>query len=440
MNFRYRLVLGLVMVCNLLFGQDAQTVTETMSLQKAIETALVNNYDLKIAENTLKQTENSNTMGNAGLLPSVSLSSSAEYSNNDYEYEYSTYSTSVSGNSTTSVDATAYIGYTLFDGFGNQYTFKRLKQANNMQNTLYAVQMENTVLEVVQYYYELCKAQQNLNLAKQTMEISRDRYNRTNDQKMYGQATQLDLLNAEVDMNADSTTLLEAEQTMLTSVKDLNLVMGISISENYRVDDQIVFREDLNADKVLSAAIANNKSYLAQQQQEELTQLDLKITRSAKYPSIDAYAQYYHSNTKYSKGSTESSKYTIPSVGASVSFNVFNGRQQHTKEQNAKLDVLSEQERSRQAKAELERDAVNAFTDYDYKRRIADLQKSSLKQATLNFEQTKEKFQLGQVTSIEFRTAQENLLSVGNQYNDALFQAKVAEYELLQLTGELIKQ
>jgi outer membrane protein TolC len=439
MNNRYRLVLGFVIVCNGLFGLKAQTVTENMSLQKAIETALVNNYDLKIAENTLKQTENSNTIGNAGLLPSVSLSGSAEYSDYNYDNEYSTYSSNVSGNGTTTIDATAYIGYTLFDGFGNQYTFKKLKQANNMQNTLFQLQMENTVLGVVQYYYEVCKAQQNLTLAKQSMQISRDRYNRTSDQKMYGQATLLDLLNAEVDMNADSTSLLQAEQTMLTTIKDLNLVMGVSISENYMVDDQIVFREDLTADKVLSEALTNNKAYIAQQQQEGLSQIDLKITQSAKYPSIDAYAQYYYSNTEYSKGSTVSTNYKIPTVGASVSFNVFNGRQQHTKEQNAKLDVLSEQERSRQAKAELERDAANAFTDYAYKRRIAELQMSSLKQATLNFEQTKEMFQLGQVTSIEFRTAQENLLSVGNQYNDALFQAKVAEYNLLQLTGELIK-
>jgi outer membrane protein TolC len=92
-----------------------------------------------------------------------------------------------------------------------------------------------------------------------------------------------------------------------------------------------------------------------------------------------------------------------------------------------------------QLKSQVERDASNAYTDYIYKRRIVDLQESSLEQAKLNFDQTQEMFQLGRVTSIEFRTAQQNLLNVAAQYNDALYTAKVAEFYLLQLTGKLIQ-
>ena len=100
---------------------------------------------------------------------------------------------------------------------------------------------------------------------------------------------------------------------------------------------------------------------------------------------------------------------------------------------------MSEQERTRQIKSQLERDASNAYTDYAYKKRIIELQERSMVQAELNFEQTKEMFKLGSVSSIEFRTAQQNMLNVANNYNDSRFNAKVAEYNLLRITGELIQ-
>ncbi|NNK39189.1 MAG: TolC family protein, partial [Winogradskyella sp.] len=55
-----------------------------------------------------------------------------------------------------------------------------------------------------------------------------------------------------------------------------------------------------------------------------------------------------------------------------------------------------------------------------------------------NFERTEEKFKLGQVTSIEFRQAQLNLLSAELNRNQAKYDAKLAEIIVLQLSGELL--
>lgn len=442
-KLKYILSVSLALMAGVISAQDTALTPGQMTLQKAIETAMVNNYDLKIAGNSLKQAENNNTAGNAGLLPSVSVNGGTEYSNNDTEMQLNGTENnqviSTDGAESMSYNASARVDYTLFDGFGNVYTRKKLKQANSLQETLYRQQMEMTILQVVQYYYEACRAQQNLTLAQESMRISHDRYTRAKDQKTYGQANQLDLLNAEVDMNSDSTSILQAEQALLMSIKNLNVVMGTSISDTYSIDDQVTFRDDLTAERVMTEAMLNNSTLLSQQQQQGISQMDLKITQAAKYPTLSAYGQYGYNRQDNDAGQLAYNQNLGTTAGVSLKFNVFNGRQQHTREQNAKLDLLSQQERTYQIQSELERDAANAYTDYDYKKRIADLQQSSLKQAKLNFDQTKEMFQLGRVTSIEFRTAQQNLLNVANNYNDALFKAKVAEYNLLQLTGTLIK-
>jgi outer membrane protein TolC len=55
-----------------------------------------------------------------------------------------------------------------------------------------------------------------------------------------------------------------------------------------------------------------------------------------------------------------------------------------------------------------------------------------------NFERSEEQFKLGQVSSIEFRQAQVNLLNAETIKNLAKYDAKLAEYQLLQLAGQIL--
>ncbi|MCW3805437.1 TolC family protein [Plebeiibacterium marinum] len=419
----------------------AQQTGKKLTLEEAISVALTNNHELKIADNTLKQTQNSNSIGNAGLLPSVTLNGGASYSSTNSETDPAsgTGTVSVDGAETTSYNGNVRVDYTLFDGFGNQYTYKKLKQTSKMQETLFKQQMELTIIQVVQSYYEVCRNQQNLQLAQESMEISKERYSKAIDRKAYGQANQLEVLNAEVDMNTDSANVLVAEQSLAMSVKDLNVVLGIPVQTMFNVDDHIDFNKVFQSDEVTTKALKNNSSLISQLQQESISQLDFKVTRSTKYPTLSAYGTYSYNNSEYTKSDINSLQTDGLTGGVSLRLNVFNGRQQNTRESNARLAYLSQQERTRQIESQLERDASNAYTDFIYKKRIADLQQTSLTQAELNFDKTKEMFKLGNATSIEFRTAQQNMLNAANNYNNARFNAKIAEYNLLQITGELVQ-
>lgn len=436
-----RWIIALIALLSL--GSQAQDIPEenqVLTLQKAVETALVNNYDIKVANNELLKAKNNNTAGNAGLLPSFSVIGGADYSNKATEMQFmgNPEVLSINGAESYSYNASARLNYVLFDGLGNVYTYKKLKNADERQETLFRQQSENTIIEVTEAYYDVCRAQENVFLANESMRISRERYQRTLDQKDFGSATQLDILNAEVDLNNDSTTILLTEQAYLQTIKNLNVVLGVPIQNTYEVDDSIKFRNDFTFEKVIAGAMNNNTSLVAQQQLEDISALDLKITKSQKYPTLSAYGQYDYGRLDTDAGQLLYNQSYGPAAGVTLSFNVFNGRQQHTRENNSLLDLESQQERSYQMAAYVERNASNAYTDYEYKRKIVDLQQQSLRQAELNFEKTQEMYKIGRVTSIEFRTAQQNLLSVAAVYNNAKYNAKVAEFYLLQLMGELL--
>lgn len=421
-------------------AQDIAQESSLLTLKKAVETALINNYDLKVAINDLQKAKNNNTAGNAGLLPSLTLSGGADYSNKNTDMQFlgSDDVVSVDAAESLSYSASARLDYVVFDGMGNVYTHKKLKNADALQETIFRQQSETTIIQVTQAYYEVCRSQQNLFLAKESMDISRKRYLRAIDQKAYGQANQLDVLNAEVDMNNDSTLVLQTEQIYLQTTKNMNVVLGVPVQNQYEVDDSVDFRDDLTAETVIDRALVNNTSLLAQQQMVGNSALDVKIAKANKYPKLSVYGQYAYGRQDNDASQMIYYQNIGPAAGVSLSLNVFNGRQLVTRQRNSLLDLESQKERSKQMTSVVERDASNAYTDYAYKRKIVELQESSFKQARLNFDQTEERFKIGRVTSIEFRTAQQNLLRVAANFNDAKYKAKVAEFYLLQLTGDLL--
>ena len=87
---------------------------------------------------------------------------------------------------------------------------------------------------------------------------------------------------------------------------------------------------------------------------------------------------------------------------------------------------------------EVNRDILNALEFYKNRLDIYGIQEKNVITNENNFDRSREQFQLGRITSIEFRQAQINLLNALTNKNLAKYDAKLAELQLLQLTGQLL--
>lgn len=440
-NYKLYMIQAMMLLSGGIMAQD-QDIKKELQLVDAIGIALENNYDVKIARNNLEQSENNKFVGNAGFLPSVAVQGGADYSGTDTELELLGYDDRIVVDDANSLGLSANVSmdYVLFNGMGRIYTLDKLQESNVQQQHLLRNQMENSVMQVIQAYYELAMAQQNLELTSHSLEISRDRFQKATDRRQFGQATSLDVMNAEVDRNSDSTRVLIAAQNREMAIKNLNLVLGIPMESTYSIDSEVDLDQIFNKPEVLRKVEANNSALLSQLTIEQIAKMDLKITKSKRYPTISAYGGYAYNQQENEAGQMLYNRSTGWNGGVRLKLDVFTGGKQTIAERNARLHYDSEQERSEKFKAQLERDAENAYTDYDYKKRIVTLQESSLAQAEANFEHSKSLFDLGQINSVEFRAAQQNLIDVANKYNEALFSAKIAEYQLLQLMGDLLRK
>ena len=80
----------------------------------------------------------------------------------------------------------------------------------------------------------------------------------------------------------------------------------------------------------------------------------------------------------------------------------------------------------------------NTWENYQNQLFILSAQEKNVLTSQDNFNRTEDRYKLGQVTSIEFRQAQINLLNAKTAFNNAKFDAKLIEIQLLQLSGDIL--
>ncbi|WP_040278314.1 TolC family protein [Psychroserpens damuponensis] len=414
---------------------------QVLTTNEAVELALEHNYGIKIANNTVKVAENNTGILNSGYLPTLTGSSGAALDIQDSEGQRVDGDViTARGVETRRYSAAVNLNYTLFDGLGRLYNYKRLKEEHQLSELEARETIETTMLQLFSIYYTVAQLSENTDALEETLIISKDRLIRAGYQFDYGQSTKLAVLNAEVDINNDSINLINAKQQLRNTKRDLNVVLGNQIVDDYNVDTDLSFLLALNKEELLEKAKANNVSLLQTERNINISQLDIKTNKAQFLPTIGLEGSYgwNESTTDNPLAFTIQSTTSGLSAGLNLSWNIFDGGGTLTRVKNAKINLENQKLQKEQLNIDIERNFNNAWDDYQNKLVIFQVQEANIKTSQNNFERTQEKFKIGQVTSIEFRQAQLNLLNSELSRNQAKYDAKLAELTVLQLSGELL--
>ena len=230
------------------FCMTSIAAQKLVSVSEAIELALENNYGIKIISNNKEIAKNNAGVLNSGYLPTVTSSSGATFNRDNLEAEFANgESTALNGAKSSRYNASINLNYTLFDGLGRYYDYKRLKETYKLSELQARETIENTIAQLYVVYYNVAQVTENVTVLEKTLTVSKDRITRASYQFEYGQGTMLNVLNAQVDINNDSINLINAKQQLVNTKRDLNVVLGNVISSEFRVDTTIEFK--LNIDQ-----------------------------------------------------------------------------------------------------------------------------------------------------------------------------------------------
>ena len=413
---------------------------EVLTKEQAVALALENNYGVKIAKNEVLVAENNTSILNTGFLPTVTSSAGATYNLDNTEAEFSNgESTTLNGAESSRYNATVSLNYTLFDGLGRRYNYRRLKEQYQLSELQARETIENTILQMFSVYYNVAQLSDNLNTLEETLKITKDRLVRAEYQFEYGQNTKLEVLNAEVDINNDSINIINTKQLIKNAKRDLKLVLGEVYVNDFNVETEVQFSLQFQKDSLFEKAKSRNVALLQAEKNIAISKLDINSGRSAYLPTVGLSGSYgWNKNNNNAASFVAVSTNTGLSGGLNLSWNLFDGGTTINRVRNAKINLETQQLQKENILLSIERDFNNAWDNYTNKLEIYNIQEKNILTAQNNFERTQEKFKIGQVNSIEFRQAQLNLLNAELSRNQAKFEAKLSELEVLQLSGELL--
>ncbi len=441
------LILHLFLLTGLspLFAQE-----KLLSKQEAFDLALQNNFGIEVAKNQVEIAKNNQGILNSGYLPTLSATAGANYSRDDSTIEFpGQINEDGSPRADVEIDqaeAQRYtsalnLNYTLFDGLGRYYNYKKLKEQYQLSELQARETIENTMLQLFSVYFEVARITENENVLRQALEISTQRIIRAEYAFEYGQNTKLDILNAQVDVTNDSINLLNTKQQLANTKRDLNVILAQNLNEAFLVDTIVRFIPKLQLEEFILQAETNNVALLQTHKNLAINSYDIKVNRSGYLPTVGLNGTYGW-NLNQSAASaffpgTNNETWNF-GLGASLTWNLFDGGGTTVRVKNAKIAYENQALLKKQIELEVHRDIQNALAIYENRLDIYDIQEQNVITNQNNFDRSKEQFQLGRITSIEFRQAQINLLNAQTNKNLAKYDAKLAELQLLQLTGQLL--
>ncbi len=412
---------------------------DMLPFEEALQLTLENNYDIRLARIDEQIAENSASIGNSGYLPTLSSSGNYTWTFLEGNNQLITGEQNFDANSAYNYSSAVSLNYSIFEGQGRRYNYLLLKEASNLSQVQARAIIENTILQLGTVYYETARLQEAVKSLDETLSISEERLQRAQYGYDYGQATRLDILNAEVDLNNDSINLINAQLQLANFNRNLNLLMGAAIDQKYTVSQEPKIRKDIMEEDALSSSMENNANIISSRHALRSSELALGASKSGWWPNLGANVSYNYAGSDNPNGAfvTGSSSFG-PTAGVNLNWQIFDGRNK-TRVDNARLDYESQLINQEFTAKSIDVEVRNAFGTYQNALVILEAQEDNLNTAINNYERSEEAYKLGQITSVEFRQAQLNQTNATLLLSQAKYDAKNAELQLLQLMGTLMR-
>ncbi|MGQ2982214.1 TolC family protein [Flavobacterium sp.] len=437
---KFFIYLYLSFFCLTALAQDSIVKPEypLLSAEDAVAEALKNNYDIKLAANDLKIDENNVSLANAGILPTLSGTFSQNNSvQNSRQVRADGTAQELDNARNNSMQYGVNLGWTIFDGFRMFARYDQLKELEKLGGTELKYTILTRVGDVLTTYYDLVQQQQTLKALDTAVVISKQRVTLADNRFTIGKAAKLEVLNAKVDLNTDTTNYLRQRELYENTKTYLNQLLARELTMQFRVVDSVAIDNRLKLVDLMSSASSQNPQIQMALINKRVAEFNLKQVKAARYPQIGVSTGYIFTESENSLGFARENSGRGLSYGISANINIFNGFLQKRNENIARLQIDNSKLIIDQQTQAINSQLISAYQTYLTNLELVELEGSNVEIARQNLDITMEKYRIGSITQIEVRTAQLNYVNAVTRNNSAQYQAKISEVTLKELAGNI---
>jgi len=410
-----------------------------------ITLALEQNLDVQLANNSLQSAETDDKLSVGAFIPVITANGARTWNVNNQKQTLAN-NTEVERNGVKTNNLTSNVQGTwlIFDGTRMFAARERLRQLAEQGMINVKDQMVNTISDVVVSYYNVVRQKQQLKSLEEQVLLSEERVRLADRRLAVGTGAKPELLQAKVDLNAQRTASLLQKTTIQQVKNQLNGLVNHRLPAVFEVADTIIIDLDITEEEISAATETNNYTLQSFKKSIDIAGQSLRERKGERYPFVNLIGSY-----NFSRQENEVVINTFTPLfnrnsgfnyGLNFSFPIVNNFINRRNIQQARINV----DRSRllydQTKINVDVGVKNAYVAYINAKESLIIQEENIGLAKENIYIALESFKRSANTFIEVRTAQQSLADAYNQLINSRYLAKVAETELLRLSGQLLQE
>lgn len=404
-----------------------------LSLQKAIELSLQNNPDLKKMIYAQKTSQANLAVVKAANYPTVSVGLGANPS-------VAGDCTSGTSTASASINASLNATYQLYDGGNTAYSIKQAETVLTEAGWNVEKQKQSLKYDTTKAYYEVINTANQLKVQEKAFATANEHLNVTKVKYEEGAVPKGDVLSTIATVSTSRQTLIVARNACSKALLTLKNTMNVPGSTSMELTEHLTVPErNLDPAGLHEYAERNNPELILAQLAVEADEYSQKISESGNYPSVALTASGTHGyNPNFDNGYTYSTNVGI-NVGASVSFDLFDGYKTVNQVEAAGMQIQQEKQAFESLKLSSNLAVSSAIDDIGALLELINATQSSLASAQEDLEIKQVRYASGVGTNIDVIDAQKNLTTNWSSYWEAVYKYNLALAYLDKVIGVPVK-
>lgn len=425
------LIIILILAIGSVHAQDSLTI------EQAMDRVLEHNYGIRLMESNTEIAANNNNPGAAGYLPTIDATANQDFTINSARQEFLNGDVNEAENAQNrAFDIGARLNWTIFDGFKMFATDKKLDELQTLSETNLRGEMEMKIYQTSVNFYTLLSLQSMQDVYEKAIDLSQMRVDYLQSQYDAGAANKIQLIQAKLDLTADSAAYIDNQQALSEVRTTLNGLLVYPVDQATAVKGDLTETFDLVPWEELQQKFTDqNTTVLTAKRNIAIAELETKEAKSRFYPQLSLYAAYNFGNSVNEVGFLRSNRSFGPSFGVSAQWSILNHLSRATELKNSRIA-------EDQAKLSYKQDSLQGLTDLrnyynmlQFAQRKVTFEQQNIQQTESILSITREALKAGSITPLEVREVQQSVVEARRRLIQAYIDYRTAQMNVSLLTG-----
>ncbi|KUG24768.1 outer membrane efflux protein [hydrocarbon metagenome] len=439
-------------------------LAQELTLEDAIETALSNNREIKIAKLEVKKAEEAVSEAFGYALPSLDVSASFAHFLSKPKMAFPDFEALLTNAAygilfhenviphdesklmpiqtklqsfaqTNNYEATAQLTQIIF----NSAVFRGIGASQiylNLSKEQLKAKASEVVLNVKKAFYGVLLTEELLEITQASLKNAEENLDNLRAYYQQGFASDFEMMQAEVMVENIRPKVYELEELNKDTKNKFKMVLGISQEENLKVRGKILYSEHIlpEMDDAIATAVKKNFDINSLKIKLQIDEEFVALDRSEYWPQLAAFG-----NLTYAGSSDDWNfqNYSSTTVGLSLSMNIFNGNRTARKVEQSLIGLRQTEEQISTLKDYIISEVKKTYYNIERVKVQINAVERNVSLAEKAYEIALKRYDEGTGTQLEIKNANIELHTARTNKLQVVHQYIIAKAELDKLLGQL---